>query len=107
MIKYSKEQADFLLNSRKQFNMTQSALGVNHLVGNASPLPRYVWEMIDRDAVQIQRDVLAVYNDLASSVSMAIPIGKLLHMFPKISDSGSANVSLGLPHARGGVSCSW
>lgn len=94
MIKYSKEQADFLLNSRKQFNATQAALGVNHLVGNASPLPRYVWEMIDRDAVQVQRDVLAVYNDLASSVSMAIPIGKLLHMFPKISDSGSANVSL-------------
>jgi len=66
MIKYSKEQADFLLNSRKQFNATQAALGVNHLVGNASPLPRYVWEMIDRESVQIQRDVLAVYNDLAS-----------------------------------------
>lgn len=94
MMKYSKEQAEFLLNSRRQFNQAQEALGAGHLIGNASPLPRYVWEQIDRQGVALQRDVLAVYNDLASSVSQAMPIGKLLHLFPKISDSGSVNISL-------------
>lgn len=94
MMKYSAEQAQFLLNSRAQFNASQAAMGNHHLIGNAQPLPKYVWEMVDREAVQIQRDVLSVYNDLASSVSMAMPIGKLIHYYQTISDSGSANVSL-------------
>lgn len=95
MMKYSKEQAEFLINSRAQFNGAMAQMGNHHLVGNAQPLPKYVWEMVDRQAVTIQRDVLSVYSDLASSVSMSMPIGKLIHMYPQISDSGGpANVSL-------------
>jgi hypothetical protein len=95
MMKFTEGQADFLINSRINFNTAMAEMGNYHLVGNAQPLPKYVWEMVDRQSVTIQRDVLSVYSDLASSVSMPMPIGKLIHMYPQISDSGGpANVSL-------------
>jgi uncharacterized linocin/CFP29 family protein len=50
--------------------------------------------MWDREGVEIQRSILAVFNDLAASVAMPMPIGKLMHHFQTISDSGSVNVSL-------------
>lgn len=64
------------------------------MLGNASPLPKDVWGEWDRESVQIQRDVLAVFNDLAGSVSQPINIGKLAHYFRQVSDSGVTNISL-------------
>lgn len=64
------------------------------LVGNASPLPRDVWGEWDREGIEVQREVLSVFGDLAGSVSMPMPIGKLVHYFQIVSDSGSVNVSM-------------
>jgi hypothetical protein len=64
------------------------------LIGNALPLPKDVWGLWDREAVEVQRTTLRVFNDLSSSVSMPMPIGKLVHHFQTVSDSGSVNVSL-------------
>lgn len=75
-----------------------SKLSVNELnrlkmIGNAAPLPKDVWGEWDRTSVEIQRDILAVYNDL-TSVARPMNIGKFLHYFRQVSDSSSANISL-------------
>lgn len=64
------------------------------MLGNASPLPRDVWGEWDREGIEVQREVLAVFGDLAASVGMPMPIGKLVHYFQQISDSGEVNVSM-------------
>lgn len=110
MLKFTREQQDYILNIRRQYermhaNMAETynlpadpsqlpVTQVNALVGNASPLPKDVWGVWDREAVEIQRDVLSVFNDLAGSLSMAMPIGKLVHHFQTVSDSGNINISL-------------
>lgn len=97
MLRFNKEQEAFVLANRRQFNASQAAMAASHgptLIGNALPMPRDVWGEWDREGVDLQRTILAVFNDIAASVSMAMPIGKLVHYFQTISDSGSANISL-------------
>lgn len=98
MLRFSDEQARNLLANRRAFNAQQVAMNerIAHsgMIGNAQPVPRYVWEMWDREGVQLQRELLTVFNDLAASVSMTMPIGKLVHYFQTISDSGEVNISL-------------
>jgi len=97
MLRFTQEQEAFVLANRRQFNANQTALATRHgptLVGNALPLPRDVWGEWDREGVEIQRTTLGVFNDLAASVAMPMPIGKLVHHFQTISDSGQANISL-------------
>jgi hypothetical protein len=97
MMKFSPQQQAFVLNERRrhkqQHELMQKLHGNQLLVGNALPVPKDVWGIWDRDAVEIQRDVLSVYNSLAP-LSMAMPIGKLVHHFQTVSDSGQVNVSL-------------
>jgi len=87
-------------NMAKQYGIPidLSNLSVNELnrlkmIGNAAPLPKDVWGEWDRTSVEIQRDILAVYNDL-TSVARPMNIGKFLHYFRQVSDSSSANISL-------------
>lgn len=98
MLRFTKPQQDFLLNNRRGFNERQRELAAHlrgaTMIGNASPLPKDVWGVWDREGVEVARQTLAVFNDLAASVSLAMPIGKLVHHFQTISDSGSANISL-------------
>jgi len=97
MLRFTKDQEAFVLANRSQFNVAQAAMAANHgqtLIGNALPMPRDVWGEWDREGVEVQRTVLAIFNDLAGSVSMPMPIGKLVHYFQTISDSGSVNISL-------------
>jgi len=98
MMRFTPEQVKMIANERKmheaQHANMQKIYGNTLLTGNALPVPKDVWGVWDRDAVQIQRDVLAVYNDLASSLSMGMPIGKLVHYFQTVSDSGEVNVSM-------------
>lgn len=97
MLRFTQEQQAFVLANRREFNARQTALANasgQAFLGNALPLPKDVWGMWDREGVAIQRDVLAVFNDLAASVSTPMPIGKLVHHFQTISDSGSVNKSL-------------
>lgn len=97
MLRFTAEQEAVVLANRRAFNERQAALAnamQGNLLGNASPLPRDVWGVWDREAVEIQREVLAVFDDLSNSVATPMPIGKLVHHFQRISDSGSVNVSL-------------
>ena len=103
MLRYSPEQAAALNQQRHAFNVRQAALaaaagiraiGNQGLVGNASPLPLNVWGMWDKEGIEVQRDQLTVFNDLAASVDFPMPIGKLIHYFQTVSDSGQAHTSL-------------
>ncbi len=97
MLRFTTEQQAFILGNRREFNARQNQLAELHgntMIGNALPLPKDVWGQWDREGIEVQRDVLAVFNDLAASVSTPMPIGKLVHHFQTISDSGSVNVSL-------------
>lgn len=96
MLTFTQAQQDFVLNGRRAFNTRQAAIANagDVGIGNALPVPRDVWGEWDREAVQIQRDVLAVFDSLSSAVSRPMPIGKLVHYFQTVSDSGSVNVSL-------------
>lgn len=111
MLKFSKDQAQFVLNSRRNWEAQQRRMADAHgftinqvdnaimagnaLDGSASTLPHEVWQEWDRDAVQIQRDVLAVFSDLAATNSRPMNIGKLVHYFQTVSDSGDVpNISL-------------
>jgi hypothetical protein len=97
MLKFTKEQAEFVANARRQHEQQHASMMSmygNALIGNASPLPKDVWGEWDRDGIMIQRDELAVFNDLAAAVSRSMPLGKLIHHFMQISDSSGVNVSM-------------
>lgn len=97
MLRFTSEQQAFVLANRRDFNARQAQLGELHgstMLGNALPIPKDVWGVWDREGIEIQREVLSVFNDLSASVSMPMPIGKLVHHFQTISDSGEINVSL-------------
>lgn len=102
MLRFTQQQQNLVLANRRAFNnqmrrMAQDyglTAGANALVGNAEVLSREVWGEWDREAVEIQREVLSVFNNLAASVARPINIGKLVHYFRQISDSGEVNVSL-------------
>lgn len=97
MLRFTPEQQAFVLANRRQFNERQTAIANAHgstIIGNALPLPKDVWGEWDREGVEVQRSTLAVFNDLAASVATPMPIGKLVHHFQTISDSGQANISL-------------
>lgn len=97
MLKFTKEQQALILANRRGFNANQRAMAAalnGTMLGNATVLPKDVWGEWDREAVQIQRDLLVVFNDLAASVSTPMNIGKLVHYFQTVSDSGDVNISL-------------
>jgi len=97
MLRFTEQQAAFVLANRRQFNERQTALANASgptMIGNALPLPKDVWGEWDREGIEIQRITMAVFNDLAASVSTPMPIGKLIHHFQTISDSGKVNISL-------------
>ncbi|MEL6758736.1 MAG: major capsid protein, partial [Pseudomonadota bacterium] len=103
MLRHSPAQADALKANRIAFNHCETAMAQQFglanvastaLIGNASPLPRDVWGDWDRESVGLQRSILAVFADLAASVSAPMPIGKLVQYFRTVSDSGVANISL-------------
>ncbi|MDO9676833.1 encapsulin [Glaesserella parasuis] len=95
MLKFTKEQERFVINERINYDKKHVLMATNSagMLGNSMTLPKDVWAEWDRDAVQIQREELVVFNDLAS-ISKSMPIGKLIHHFQTVSDSGSVNISL-------------
>lgn len=103
MLRYSPAQADALKANRLAFNTSERALMANYglepgkpnpLIGNASPLPKDVWGDWDKESVQLQRSILAVFSDLAAAVSVPMQLGKLMQYFRTVSDSGDVNISL-------------
>lgn len=98
MLKFSKEQQALIINERRNYDRQHELMAINSgwlkgMVGNASTLPKYVWMQWDREAAEIQRDVLSVFNDL-STLAKPMPVGKRLHEFMTVSDSGDVNISL-------------
>lgn len=94
---FSPEQQAAVIGNRVMFNERQeqlTAANSSALIGNAYSLPRDVWKSWDTEAVMVQRNLQAVYSDLAASVSTPVNIGKLVHFFQTVSDSGEVNVSL-------------
>lgn len=110
MLKFTPQQQTLIINSRRRWdfmhrnlaaqygfavNDVQGAiLAHNEFDGNASTLPKDVWGSWDRNFVTVQRDVLSVFNDLSSTVSQSVPLGKIVHYFMMLSDSGDINISL-------------
>jgi uncharacterized linocin/CFP29 family protein len=98
MLKFTPEQERLIIANRRAFNDRQVALNASMggavMVGNAYALPKDVWGQWDREGVEVQRSTLGVFNALAAAVATPMAIGKLIHYFQTISDSGSANVSL-------------
>tara|TARA_B100001179_G_scaffold223739_1_gene201635 strand:- start:2599 stop:3585 length:987 start_codon:yes stop_codon:yes gene_type:complete len=97
MLTFTPQQQAVILSNRRSFNHRQERITNENgpqFIGNASALPRDVWGQWDREAVQIQRDTLTLFDDLAASSQMALPIGKLVHHFQTVGDSGEVNVSL-------------
>ncbi|EEJ5117660.1 encapsulating for peroxidase [Salmonella enterica] len=110
MLKFTPQQQALIINSRRRWdvmhrnlahqygfavNDVQGAiLAHNEFDGNASTLPKDVWGSWDRNFVTVQRDVLSVFNDLSSTVSQSVPLGKIVHYFMMLSDSGDINISL-------------
>jgi len=97
MLLFTPEQQAHVLANRREFNRRQELMNSaikGTIVGNATTLPRDVWGQWDKEGVEIQREVLSVFNTLAAAVSFSIPIGKLLHYFQQVSDSGTVNVSM-------------
>ena len=92
MLKFTEDQQNYVLNARRAFHRQEEALAAR--IGNASPIPKDVWGEWDKESVQIQRSVLAVFNDLAATLAKPMPIGKLVHHFRTVSDNGQATISL-------------
>lgn len=97
MLKFSHNHQQAIKMARKQHELEHLAMQKQYggtMIGNASPLPRDVWGEWDRESVQLQRSILAVFGDLAGSVARPMNIGKLVHFFRTTTDSGNINVSL-------------
>lgn len=101
MLRFNKVQADTILATRRAWEANQRQMAANFgpaissgLVGNAHTLPRDAWGEWDREMVQIQRQTQRVFADLAASVSRPMRIGKLIHYFRTVSDSGNVNISI-------------
>lgn len=97
MLRFTNAQQQLVMNNRQAFNAAMVAMAAAHgstFIGNASPLPRDVWGQWDREAISVQRDELVIFNDLSSVSQTPIPIGKLVHHFQTVSESGEVNVSL-------------
>lgn len=95
MLKFSKAQEALILNERRAYDHAHERMAreFNGFMGNAATVPKDVWGEWDREGIEIQRDVLAVFNDL-SSLSKSMNIGKQVHFYQKISDSGEVNISM-------------
>lgn len=99
MLRFTDNQAAAILNARRTFNNSQRTLAAQlgdsaAFIGNALPIPREVWGDWDRESVELQRSTLTVFNSLSASVAKPMNIGKLIHYFRTISDSGDINLSL-------------
>lgn len=110
MLKFTPKQQELIIHSRRRWDFMHRKMAVengfavndtngaiiahNELMGNASTLPKDVWGQWDKTSILVQRDEMAVFNDLAASLSRPIPLGKIVTYFRMLSDSGDVNISL-------------
>ncbi|WP_330983619.1 MULTISPECIES: major capsid protein [Enterobacterales] len=110
MLKFTPQQNALIINARRRWDFmhrnmaSMYGFAVNdvggfisahdNLMGNASTLPKDVWGTWDKSSILVQRDTLAVFSDLSSSVASPVPLGKIISYFRTLSDSGDINISL-------------
>jgi len=101
MLRYTPQQQAQIIGNRRLFNSHQGVLGERHglvnstsMIGNAMTLPKDVWGEWDREAITLQRSVLAVFSDIAAAAQSPMAIGKLVTYFMTASDSGEVNTSM-------------
>lgn len=95
MIPFTNEQASAVMAERRAFNARQTAiLGTAPMIGNAAPVGLDAWRRIDSRATRVQRDILAVAGRLMAANSTPVGLGDIVSYFPKVSDSGTVNVSM-------------
>ena len=99
MLTASQEQIDYVNATRVQWYANEARIAgantneeVNNFLNSTASLPQYIWKQWDREAVEIQRSVLTIYNDLAPAIGRAIPIGTLQHEFRRITDQEGQGV---------------
>ncbi len=100
MLRFTPSQELAVNTARQHFNLTATVLaaalpaGGLALVGNAAQVPIDAWLRLDTRGVQIQRDVLSVFNRLAQANTTPLSVADLVNYFPQISDSGEVSVSM-------------
>lgn len=77
---------------RRQAEIARAAGSV--MIGNAAPIGLDAWRRIDQRAAMIQRDVLGVFARLARANSTPVDIADIVSFYPKVSDSGSTQVTM-------------
>lgn len=96
ILTFNKEQEAAVIGKRRAHNARQERLAKDsegEMIGNAYTIPRDAWATYDNDLITLQRAQLGVFNDLAS-LQRNVPIGKVLHYFSKVTDSGEVNSSI-------------
>lgn len=96
ILTFNKEQEAAVIGKRRAFNRKQENLATENagdLIGNAYTIPRDAWATYDKDLQTLQRAQLGVFADLAS-LQRSVPIGKSIHLFSKVTDSGEVNSSM-------------
>lgn len=83
----------------QQWALNQNAL----FMGNAFPVPKDAWGQWARDFIDVQRNQLGIFADIASTNSRSVPLSVLVDHFGVISNVGDdVNVSLdGRSSAKG------
>lgn len=96
ILTFNKEQEAAVIGKRRTYNRAQEKLATENagdLIGNAYTIPRDAWATYDNDLQTLQRAQLGVFADLAS-LQRSVPIGKSIHLFSKVTDSGEVNSSM-------------
>lgn len=103
MLRLTDAQGAAINGARAAFNLRQTAMADNSafadgfgdtLTGNAAQVPLDAWRRIDGRAVQLQRDILVMFNRLAQASSTPVAMADLVSYFPQVSDSGEVHVTM-------------
>jgi len=110
MLLFNDEQQAFVNDQRSRFNKSQRDMAVRFglngrmagLEGNAMTVPKDAWGRWDTEGIEVARNVLSVFNDLAATNSKPGDLAVLVDYFQTVSDSGDVNISLdGVGKAKG------
>lgn len=97
---YTPEQMKAVQNSWKSFEKSQNRMAEyvgddNVLAGNALPVPKDAWGQWAQTGIELQRSMLGVFADLASTNSRGVGMHLLVDHFATFSDTDSTvDVSL-------------
>ena len=99
MLTASREQREFINYMRTEWYRNEAAIAGNRtpeqvrkFLNSDRSLPQYIWKEWDREAIEIHRSMLTIYNDLNPAIGRNIPVGISLHEFRRITDQDRRGV---------------